>query len=274
MRETEQTAKTVEEAIEQGLQMLGVRRDEVEVEILEEPGGGIFGFGAKQARIRLVVREANSESALKALEDILRILDLQGTVDCVKSDDTYRFEISGEDLGILIGHRGQTLNALQFIVGLILGKGVEGKRFNCTLDVEGYRARRERSLQLLAERMAKRASMERRKVALEPMLAHERRIIHLALQNNPYVTTSSQGEEPMRKVVIIPKEGARDNRSRGPRGRSQQGGRPSRSSSPQNGNRASQYSSRGNSYGNSSYRKDYYGTPQRDPEPREEDQLP
>jgi spoIIIJ-associated protein len=209
MRQTEQTAKTVEEAIEQGLQILGVKREDVEIQVLEEPTGGIFGIGAKQARVRLLVKEANVEKAQKVLEDILKILNLQATVDVVENQDNFRFEITGENLGILIGHRGQTLNALQFFLSLVLGKGLEGKKVNCTLDVEGYRARRERALQILAEKMAQRVSTERRSIALEPMLPHERRIIHLALQNHPYVTTASQGKEPLRKVVISPKEGGK-----------------------------------------------------------------
>lgn len=235
MRETEQTAKTVEEAIQQGVQILGVQRDEVEVEILEEPSSGILGFGSKQAKVRLFVKEADLPKAQNVLEEVLRLLNLKGVVDYVKSDDSVRFEISGEDLGILIGHRGETLNALQFILNAILNKGMEGKKTNVSLDVEGYRARRDRTLQILAEKMAQKASTERRSILLEPMLPNERRIIHLALQNHPYVTTSSQGKEPMRRILISPKDSAKDKPSRGTRQRTGQHSRTSyRSASSHN----------------------------------------
>lgn len=222
MRETEQTARTVEEAIEQGLHLLGVKRDQIEVEILEEPSNGIFGLGAKGARVRVMVREVDVEKAKEILEGVLKILNLTAMVEVTQSDEGVKIEVLGEELGILIGHRGQTLNALQFLLGVILTKGLENRRIKCVLDVEGYRMRREKSLQVLAERMAKKASMERRDVALEPMLPHERRIIHLALENSPYVTTLSQGQEPTRRVVISPKEGKRN----APRGVSLRG--PSR----------------------------------------------
>jgi spoIIIJ-associated protein len=219
MRETEQTAKTVEEAIQQGLQILGAQRDEVEVEVLEEPSSGILGFGSKPAKIRLFVKEADLSKAQKLLENVLTILNLKGMVDFTKTDDNVRFEISGEDLGILIGHRGETLNALQFLLNVILNKGMEGKRVSCALDIEGYRARRDRTLQILAEKMAQKASTERRSISLEPMLPNERRIIHMALQNHPYVTTRSQGKEPLRRIVISPKESAKDKSGRGARSR-------------------------------------------------------
>lgn len=220
MRETEQTAKTIEEAIEQGLHLLGATREQVSVEVLDEPSTGLFGIGGKQARVRVFVKELDVEKAKNVLEVILKITGLSGMVDVVVQEDSVRFEVSGEDLGVLIGHHGQTLNAIQFLLGVILSKGVDGRRVKCTVDVEGYRVRREKALQQLAERMARKASMERRSVTLEPMLPYERRIIHMALQNNPYVTTSSQGKEPLRKVVITPKEGGRSMPSRQGRPRS------------------------------------------------------
>lgn len=224
MRQTEQTARTVEEAVEQGLHLLGVRRDQVDVEILEEPGSGLFGLGGKQARVRVMVCEVNTEKAREVLEELVRLLKLNAMVEMTQSDDTVRFEVLGDDLGVLIGHRGQTLNALQFLLGVILTRGVEKARVRCILDVEGYRIRREKSLQILAEKMAKKASMERRPVTLEPMLPSERRIIHLALEKNPYVTSSSEGDEPMRRVIIKPKAGARG----GGRGRSRSARDPNR----------------------------------------------
>lgn len=233
MRQTEQTARTLEEAIQQGLHLLGVSRDQVEVEVLEEPSGGIFGLGAKQARVRVVVRELDVEGARAFLEGVMKILHLDGVVDITQDENSARIEILGEDLGILIGRHGETLNALQFLTGIVLAREVKGRKASCTLDVEGYRVRREKTLQALAQKMARKASLERRNIALEPMLPHERRIIHMALQNNPYVTTVSQGKEPMRKVVISPKDvkktGGRGGPFRGDRARGK--GRDTRSAS-------------------------------------------
>jgi len=216
MRETEQTARTVEEAVEQGLHLLGVKKDQVEVEVLDEPSGGLFGLGGKQARVRVIVRELEVEAAEKMLHGVLDILGLSAMVEVNQTEDSVRFEVLGENLGLLIGHRGQTLNALQFLVSLVLTKGLDHRKVKCVLDVEGYRVRREKALEILAQKMAKKASMDRRDVTLEPMLPHERRVIHLALENSPYVTTTSTGKEPMRRVVIKPKEGARQGGGRGP----------------------------------------------------------
>lgn len=208
MRETEQIARTVEEAVEQGLQLLGVKREQVEVQIMEEPSGGLFGLGAKQARVRVIVKEVDIDKGKKLLEDILALLELDGMVDVDLNDaeDTVRYEISGPDLGLLIGRRGQTLNSLQFLLAVVLTRGMEGRRIKCVVDVEGYRARREKSLQTLAEDMARTAIQERRSISLEPMSAYERRVIHMTLQGHPRVVTASHGDEPRRKVVISPKE--------------------------------------------------------------------
>lgn len=210
MRETQQTAKTVEEAVEQGLQILGVTRPQVEVEVLEEPSGGILGIGGRQAKVRLVVQELNVEKAVKLLEDILDKIGAEASVDVLQNEDFVRFEISGEDPGLLIGHRGETLNAIQFLLQIVLGKGLKERKVRCIVDVEGYRVRREKALEVLAENMARKAVQERRTVTLEPMLSHERRVIHLALQKNSQVTTSSSGRDPFRKVVISPAEGRKE----------------------------------------------------------------
>jgi len=138
------------------------------------------------------------------IKKILNLMGLQGDIVKTRVNGNEVCNIKGEDLGILIGKHGQTLESVQFVVNLILMRKT-GTHRRITIDVEGYRARREKSLRELARRLAEKVKREKRKVALEPMLPSERRIIHMALQKNPHVTTFSKGEEPMRKVIISPK---------------------------------------------------------------------
>jgi spoIIIJ-associated protein len=230
-------APSIEEAIEQGLTELGVSREMVSVEVLDEGVKGIFGLGNRQARVRLVLggEEAEEETAEEKpapaapvtdaemdLENarsiaqaiVFELLDKMGiqraTGDAIIQEETdsrdrpgILVEISGEDLSILIGRRAETLNALQYITRLIVGKEI-GHGVNLTVDVEGYRARREQSLRQLARRMAGQAVKTGRRQSLEPMPPNERRIVHLELRDNDEVSTSSVGEEPRRKVTIIP----------------------------------------------------------------------
>lgn len=211
MKEVEQIGRTVKEATEAALQELGVSQDEVLVEILEEPAKGLFGIlGSKQARVRVKIREDAATAARKILSQILKALRLDSTIEVRReAEGGVRLDVWGDDLGVLIGKRGQTLNALQFLLSVMMHKAT-GQKANIFVDVEGYRVKRERTLQSLAERIARKVKTEQRSVSLEPMLSHERRIIHLALQNHPYVTTYSQGEEPLRKVVISPKNARKE----------------------------------------------------------------
>lgn len=149
--------------------------------------------------------EGGPYSPREVIKNILKYMGLEGEVNIKRRPSGIVYNIEGKDLGMLIGKHGQTLEALQFIVNLIiLKKG--NRKSKITIDVEGYRARRERNLRDMALRMAEKARRERKNIVLEPMLPSERRIIHLALQNNPHVTTYSKGEEPMRKVIIAPKK--------------------------------------------------------------------
>ncbi len=137
------------------------------------------------------------------ISEVLDLMGLQGDVLKEKVEGEIVYNIKGQDLGILIGKHGQTLESVQFIINIILMRKT-GVHRKVTIDVEGYRARREKSLKELARRLADKAKREKRKVVLEPMLPSERRIIHMALQKNPHVSTFSKGEEPMRKVIISP----------------------------------------------------------------------
>jgi spoIIIJ-associated protein len=248
-------APTVDDAIEKGLGDLGVGRDLVEIEILDEGGKGLFGLGNRQARIRLTIKteteepdfelqtvdtEAAPESVAPtpSIEEAEQIPDIEPpfleeeyildiardvvsellekmkvrasvTAEYLPASDSrnrvpVRVNIQGDDLSYLIGRQAETLNALQYISSLIINKEI-GRSVPLIVDVEGYRERREKQLRQIARRMADQALSSGRRQVLEPMPANERRIIHIELQENPGISTESIGEEPRRKVTIIPK---------------------------------------------------------------------
>jgi spoIIIJ-associated protein len=208
MRIVEQIGRTVDEAKEAALRELGLEGDSSSVifEVIDEGSKGVFGLGIKYARIKAIIKEDDADLAEEMLSEILRLMKLCAVVEKeYEKDNMTRLNISGEDLGLLIGKHGQTLESLQYILNIMASKRA-GKKCRFIVDVEGYRLRRERSLQDMAFRMAEAATRDGRNVALDPMLPNERRIVHLALQNNPKVTTFSQGEEPLRKVVISPRK--------------------------------------------------------------------
>ncbi len=208
MKVAEEYARTVEEAKKAALEKLGVGQDDpgVEVEVLDEGSKGVFGWGNKFARVRVMLKNGPEDKVEEVLYEILRHLDLTGDIEKEYTDDSLlRLNVVGGDMGLLIGKRGQTLDAMQFLLNLILNKNKKDK-IKIVLDVEGYRQRREKSLQDLAKRLAEKARFDKKNVILEPMMSNERRIIHLTLQDNPHVDTFSQGEEPLRKVVISPKQ--------------------------------------------------------------------
>jgi spoIIIJ-associated protein len=220
MESLEVSAKTVEEAIERGLQQLGLTRDQVETVILNKGKSGFLGIGAEEAVVRLTPlaspsQESNLPAAAKeALEEILKRMKLKAHVELrsdVEQDEAesdippIALEVDGEDLGILIGRRGETLAALQYIMRLIVAHQQKA-RVPLTVDVEGYKQRRYGSLRELALRLAQKAVSTRQSMTLEPMPADERRIVHLALSVNPDVVTQSVGEGELRKVVIMPRK--------------------------------------------------------------------
>lgn len=248
-------APTVEEAVNQGLADLGVPREAVDIEILDEGGKGLFGLGNRQARIRLTiisdleqpdtaVSETEEEEILvseppsttvevggmiheeeeipfigddyildiarEVVKELLEKMGVRATVTSEYLPDTdsrnrvpIRVNIQGDDLSYLIGRQAETLNSLQYISSLIINKEI-GRSIPLIVDIEGYRVRRENQLRQLARRMADQAISTGRRQVLEPMPASERRIIHIELRENQEVTTESIGEEPRRKVTIIP----------------------------------------------------------------------
>lgn len=202
MRSVEAKGRTIDEAISNALTLLRVPRERVLIEVLEEPSRGIFGMlGAREGRIRATVRENKEEFVHDFLGRVFKAMDLDVRVHSRMENGSICFDIEGPNLGVLIGRRGQTLEALQYIVNLAAGKATgEGGRIS--LDVEGYRKRRNESLVRLAKRMAEKAKRTGQRVVMEPMSAGERRIIHLALQGDPDVSTRSEGNEPYRRVII------------------------------------------------------------------------
>ena len=224
-------AQSVDEAIEKGLADLGLPREAVEITILDEGGSGLLGLGSRQARVRISVQpeEENSQEdasqtaiteekdetlrlAEEIISELLEKMNLEATVSArygEKSEnlpfDPVLVDITGNDLSILIGRRAKTLNALQYITRLIIGKELE-HGIPLSIDVEGYRERRENQVRQLARRVAEQVADTGREQALEPMPANERRFAHLELQEEPRVYTESIGAEPHRKVVIYPSD--------------------------------------------------------------------
>jgi spoIIIJ-associated protein len=206
MKEVVKSGKTVEKAIESALKELGINKDEAEIEVLEEPSKGLFGFlGAKEAKV-IVKETINAQKkAVRILTGIFECMTLQVEIKTEKIDGYTKINLVGPDLGILIGRRGDTLDALQYYLNLSANKNMENReRF--IIDIEGYRQRREDTLTNLALKLADKARRKGTDVILEPMNPHERRVIHTALQNNKYVFTHSEGEEPYRKIIIAPKK--------------------------------------------------------------------
>ncbi len=215
MKSLEASGRTVEEAIQKALETLNLSREKVEVTVVKEGKHGILGLGAEEAVVRVEPLASAPEDidnrAREVLETILTRLGVSASVACQTNppagggEGVITLDVSGDDLGILIGRRGQTLSALQYVVRLILAHQTQA-RVPVVIDVEGYKQRRYEALQALAQRMAEQVKAKGRPFTLEPMLAYERRIIHIALADDPDVTTESVGEGESRKVVIMPRE--------------------------------------------------------------------
>ncbi|MQY67634.1 MAG: KH domain-containing protein [Dehalococcoidia bacterium] len=215
MKSLETSGRTVEEAIQKALETLNLSREEVEVAVVKEGKRGILGLGAEDAIVRVEplasAPENMDDMAKEVLETLLTRMGVTASVACQTKppvgdgEGVITLDVTGDDLGILIGRRGQTLSSLQYVVRLIVAHQTQA-RVPVVIDVEGYKQRRYEALQALAQRMAEQVKTRGRPFTLEPMLAYERRIIHLALADDPDVTTESVGEGETRKVVIMPRE--------------------------------------------------------------------
>ena len=202
MRSVITTGKTVEDAILAAAIQLAVQRDKLEIEVLEEPVKGLFGvFGGKDAKIRASVIQTVGEKTRYFLEELFKRMDLEAKVDVTETDDTVSVNVSGPRMGILIGHRGETLDAVQYLTSLAVNRN--SKKYKRIIsDTENYRKKREETLARLARRLANKVYKTKKKIVLDPRNPFERRVIHATLQKDPYVVTHSEGEEPYRKVVI------------------------------------------------------------------------
>ena len=202
----EKNGKSVQEAINLALEELNAVIEEVDIEVLDEGSKGIFGLGGKEARVKVSFKESVVSGGALArdfLEAMFEMMELSLEISVTEDEEAINVQITGEEGGIIIGRRGETLDALQYITSLAVNKRIGHKRI--IIDVENYRKRREETLISLAGRVAAKVMDYRKPIALEPMSAYERRIIHASLQENQYVTTYSTGEEPYRKVIIAPK---------------------------------------------------------------------
>ncbi len=236
MEALEVSGKSVEEAIESALQKMGLTRSQVQIEVLQEARRGILGFGAGEARVRVIPLTAATEApappekaavpppapppggtatpaatpsmAKEVVEQLLALMKVSARVEVqhpAEGESPEMLNIVLDDPGMLIGRRGQTLSALQYLVNFIASRKVKGE-VRAIIDVAGYRMRRQEELKNMAIRIADLVKANRRSITLEPMLAWERRIVHLTLKDDPDVTTGSVGYGERRKVVISPKK--------------------------------------------------------------------
>ena len=238
MEPVEAEGNSIDEAIENALAMLGVTRDRVEIEILSNSARGLFGIGGRKARVRAALRapidadvlaEAEQpeplklppqaasappmpaqtgkaiERAAETLQEIVNLMEVPATVDTRQEDDQVVLELKGDSSGILIGRRGQMLDALEYLLNRVVARaGASGR---IVVDSQNYRARRRRSLEDLARRMGEQAKKRRKAIALNPMSPRDRRIVHMVLQEDPSLSTRSSGKGYFRKLIIVP-EGA------------------------------------------------------------------
>ncbi len=204
MSTIEITGRTVEEAIKRAVKEFNVTKDNLKIEVMEEASKGFLGIiGGKEARIKASIAESPLDVAKKYLENVISKIGISTKIEILKNSEYTRFVLYGEKLGVLIGRRGETLDAIQYLVNIVANKNADN-RVKIVLDAEGYRQRREDTLRRLARRMEEKVKRTETEVVLEPMSPQERRIIHTALQDSEYVRTLSEGQEPYRKVVIYP----------------------------------------------------------------------
>lgn len=243
------SAKTVDEAVTKALIELGTTSDKLEYEVIEKGSAGFLGIGAKPAIIRARKKESIQDNAVDFLAQIFDAMHMEVEITAAYNDEEKELSITleGEDMGILIGKRGQTLDSLQYLVSLIVNKNSDGY-LRVKLDTENYREKRKKTLETLAKNIAYKVKRTKRPVSLEPMNPYERRIIHAALQNDKYVLTRSEGEEPFRHVVIALKKEVPVKKERYDKGRSGRYGRSGgyrseRSDRPERQDRSDRYGS-------------------------------
>lgn len=203
MKTLEMLGKTVDEALKNALKELNVTEDKVEYTVIEEGSKGFLGLvGTKPAKIMVTVKRDYISDAKKFLRDVLTSMDVKAEIRIKEENNVINVNLTGPNMGVIIGYRGETLDSLQYLISLVVNKGHETEYKRVVLDTENYRAKREETLKRLADKTAYKVKKTGRGYKLEPMNPYERRIIHSALQNHPDVNTYSEGEEPNRRVVV------------------------------------------------------------------------
>ncbi len=201
------SAKTVNDAITEACQKFVVTSDKLDYEVIEEGSSGFLGIGSKPAVIKARVKSSVKDTAKDFLNSVFQAMNLTVVVDINydEANNSMNIDLSGDEMGVLIGKRGQTLDSLQYLVSLVVNKDVENY-IHVKVDTENYRQRRKETLENLAKNISYKVKRTKRPVSLEPMNPYERRIIHSALQNDKYVMTHSEGDEPFRHVVVVLKK--------------------------------------------------------------------
>ena len=201
------TGKTVDDALTEAAIKLETTSDKIDYEVIEKGSSGILGFGSKLAKIKARKKNNIEDIAVEFLNKVFNAMNLAVNIDVTVNmeDKMVDIELSGDEMGVLIGKRGQTIDSLQYLVSLVINKESEDY-LRVKVDTENYRARRKTTLEELAKNIAYKVKRTKRAVSLEPMIPYERRIIHSALQNDKYVTTKSEGEEPYRHIIVVLKK--------------------------------------------------------------------
>lgn len=203
MKTIEITGKTVEEALKSALRQLDITEDKVDVTVIDEGSKGFFNLiGTKPAKISVTMKRDRILEAKKFLSEILEKMNVKAEINIEESNDTVKINLTGPKMGTIIGYRGETLDSLQYLTSLVVNKAKEDKYKRVVLDTENYRQKREETLKRLANKIAYKVRKSGRVLKLEPMNPYERRVIHSELQNNEFVKTFSEGEEPYRRVVV------------------------------------------------------------------------
>jgi spoIIIJ-associated protein len=203
----EVSAKTVDDAITEALIKLGTTSDRIEYEVVEKGSAGFLGIARKDAVIKVRRKYSVTDDTREFLEKVFKAmnLDVEIVIDHDEETNTVSVDLKGDDMGVLIGKRGQTLDSLQYLANLAVNHRAENY-VKVKIDTEDYRKRRKETLENLAKNIAYKVKRTKRPVSLEPMNPFERRVIHSALQNDKFVTTHSEGEEPYRHVVVTLKK--------------------------------------------------------------------
>lgn len=203
MKNIETMGKTTEEAIQNALKELNVTLDKVEVEILEEGSKGFLNIiGVKPAKVRVTLKRDSVGDSIKFLRNVLNSMKIKAEIHAKEENNEIKIDLVGPNMGVLIGYRGETLDSLQYLVSLVVNKNHDETYKRVILDTANYRQTRQDTLKRLANKMGDKVRVSGKTLKLEPMNPYERRVIHSTLQNNEYVTTHSEGDEPYRRVVI------------------------------------------------------------------------